>query len=100
MYQVEELKSKNFLIYNSNYRFKEDWVLQAFLLKMKTALEWIEFIDANYPNKVKVNRESYICEQKRVFTGPAGLKLEFSDKKTAQYYCDTLNKALKEFNNE
>ena len=91
MFQVEQLKSKNFIVYHKNYRFKEDWVLQAALLKKQSAMDWLAFLEEVYLDSVKVFRESYICEVDHVFRGPAGFKLEFLNKKSAEDYCIKLN---------
>ena len=78
-------------MYNKNYRFKEDWILQAYLLKKERAFEWIEFLDLEYADQVKVMRESYVCDIDKVYRGPAGFKLEFLNKKSAEDYCKKLN---------
>jgi hypothetical protein len=91
VYQVEQLKSKNFIVYNKKYRFKEDWVLQAFILKKQKAFEWIQYLDELYTNEVRVIRESYLCPIDHVYRGPAGLKLEFYTKQSAEDYCKKLN---------
>lgn len=91
MYQIEQLKSKDFIVYHKNYRFKEDWLLQAFLLGKQTTMDWIKFIEDCYADNVKIIRESYICETEHVYRGPAGLKLYFLNKKSAEDYCQKLN---------
>ena len=91
MFQIEQLKSKNFIVYHKNYRFKEDWLLQAFLLGKEQAIDWIRFIEESYSDSVKIFRESYLCEVDHVYRGPAGLKLEFLNKKSAEDYCQKLN---------
>lgn len=91
MFQIEKLKNKTYIVYNKNYRFKEDWTLQAHLLGINKALDWIAFVDTAYPQQVKVNRETYICDIDKVFRGQAGLRLEFLNEESAQNYCNKLN---------
>lgn len=91
MFQVEELKNKNYIVYNKNYRFKEDWTLQAYLLGVSKALDWIALLDKEYPQQVKINRETYVCDVDKVFRGQAGMRLEFLNKQSAQNYCNKLN---------
>jgi len=90
-FKVDALKSKNYIVYHQNYRFKEDWLLQAYLLKCKKAIDFIQFLDQKYGEKVRIIRETYTCSQRKVFTDPAGFKLEFLDKKLAEEYCEMLN---------
>lgn len=94
MFKVEALKSKRFLVINPDYRFKEEWLLQATALQKSSALDFIKFIDEEYNDKVMILREWYTCEINKVFEGTAGLRLEFLDKKTATEYCKVLNAAL------
>ena len=101
MFQIEQLKSKNFIVYNKNYRFKEDWLLQAVLLQdpnkpasERRALDWIAFLDEHFSDSVKIFREYYSCDIEKCFQGPAGFKLEFSAKDSAVKYCNLLNERL------
>lgn len=94
MFKVEALKSKRFMVVNPDYRFKEEWLLQVSTLKKNSALDFIKYIDETYNDKVLILREWYTCEINKVFEGPAGLRLEFLDRKTANEYCKVLNAAL------
>jgi hypothetical protein len=103
VFQIEQLKNKNFIVYNKNYRFKEDWLIQAILLedsnkpvKQRRAIDWIAQLDYYFGDSVKVSREYYTCDIERCFKGPAGLKLEFFTKDSATKYCNILNEKLKE----
>jgi hypothetical protein len=103
VFQTEQLKNKNFIVYNKNYRFKEDWLLQAVLLQDSNkrademrALDWIAFLDEHFSERVKIFREYYTCDIEKCFEGPAGFKLEFFTKDSAVKYCDMLNQRLKE----
>ena len=93
-FKVEILKSKNYIVYHSDYRFREDWLLQAYTLKAQRAMDFIQYLDETYGEQVRIIRESYICPVERVYTGPAGFKLEFLNKKSAEDYCKTLNEAV------
>ena len=90
-FKIDMLKSKNYIVYHKDYRFKEDWLLQAYLLKAKRAMDFIQFLDEKYGNQVRIIRESYVCPIEKVYTGPAGFKLEFLNKKAAEDYCVVLN---------
>lgn len=92
MFQVEQLKNKNFTVFNRDYRFKEDWLLQAYTVEKTTAFDWIDFLDELFSDQVKIIREYYVSESEKTFEGPAGFKLEFKNKQAAQNYCEILNK--------
>jgi hypothetical protein len=91
MFKISQLKNKRFVVFNERYRFKEEWLLQAVLLEAKTALDFIEKIEHLYANDVEILREWYVCEEKNCFEDPAGLRLEFLNKKFAEDYCARLN---------
>lgn len=94
VFKIEQLKSKNYIVYHSKYRFKEDWLLQAYLLKAEKAIDYIRHLDEQYGDQVRIIRESYICPVDRVYKGPAGFKIEFLNKKNAENYCNTLNQLI------
>ena len=92
MFEAFKLKDKNqWLIRNSQYKFKEDWLLQANKLGHSKFLDWVSFLDSEFGDKVILTREYYICPEDKVFQEPAGLKVLFSSLKDAQKYCKTLN---------
>lgn len=93
-FKTEALKSKNYIVYHNDYRFKEDWLIQAYLLKSKKAIDFIGYLDNQYGDRVRIIRESYVCPVDKIYTGPAGFKLEFLDKKSAENYCNTLNQLI------
>lgn len=94
MFQVEQLKSKDFIVCHKNYKFKEDWLLQAFILGKQSAMDWIKFLEDSYENSIRIVRESYLCEVDHVYRGPAGLKIYFTNKDKANDYCSILNKGI------
>ncbi len=92
MFQAVKLKDKNeWIIRNSKYTFKEDWLLQVNKLGHKKFLDWVGFLDSEFNGSVNLIREYYICSEERVFAEPAGLKVIFSNIKDAQKYCKILN---------
>lgn len=92
-FETLKIKDSNkWLIKNTRYLFKEDWILQAHKLGFKKYLDWVEFLDSNYGEKVSLTREYYICPENKTFEGPAGLKVFFNNIKDAQKYCEILNK--------
>lgn len=92
MFQAIKVKDKNeWIIKNSKYTFKEDWLLQANKLGYKKFLDWVAFLDSEFSDSVNLIREYYICSEERVFAEPAGLKVIFSNLKKAQSYCTKLN---------
>jgi hypothetical protein len=90
MFQSIKLKNNKFMIAHSKYRFREDWLLQVDKLKVTTAIDFIKFLDDNYKS-VELQREYYICPERRMFEEPAGLKVVFKDKNDATNYCKVLN---------
>jgi hypothetical protein len=94
-FEVKEvLKTKLYIVVSKDYVFKEDWLLQAARLGMKTTLEWLGFIEDRYAD-VAIHREYYVCPHKKMFEEPGGLKVLFINKKDAQNYCSILNGELK-----
>ena len=91
MFKVAQLKNKRFIVFNEQYRFKEEWLLQAVKFNSKSTLDFIKQVEDLYGDNVEILREWYVCELKNCFEGPAGLKLEFLNKKSAEHYCNILN---------
>lgn len=92
MFEAVKIKDKNqWIIKNTKYKFKEDWLLQAKKLGHEKFLDWVAFLDSEFSTSASLLREYYICPEERVFQEPAGLKLIFSNLKEAQRYCKALN---------
>lgn len=92
MFEAVKVKDRGqWIIKNSRYKFKEDWLLQAKKMGYQKFLEWVSFLDSEFGNSASLTREYYICPEDRVFQEPAGLKVVFSNLKEAQRYCAILN---------
>ena len=90
MFSSEKLKNNKYVISHSKYKFKEDWLLQANKLGYNKAIDFISYLDYNYKT-AELQREYYICPERRIFEEPAGLKVFFTDKFEAANYCKALN---------
>lgn len=95
MFEAIKIKDKNqWIIKDNKYKFKEDWLLQSKKLGFQKFLDWVSFLDSQFGDNISLMREYYICPEERVFQEPAGLKVLFTNKKSADSYCKLLNEGV------